>query len=228
MFLDGCTWSQMRSLYTTTALLKCTPALLVFIMCLQQTQNLLFVLAPVTQKGFHNTLCIISLLELAYTNRNKKTAQFIHFWSPHCFGSPTTGWKSVFTFCAREVSLFLGIICTFFPPSTYFHWKFQILFTRGSLCLLKPKKSCFCPNCFPDTMQWSAGHLGSAFAGMTPPHCYWSGTGSQPPNTTHRCHAALDTAPGEHRAVLGAQGKPHIFVSWVWLQENFSIAHEAA
>lgn len=205
------------------------PLLCLFSSCVSNKHRICFLFLLLSPKRGFTTHCVLSAcLNLLILTGIKR--QLSLFTSDHhiAFGSPTTGWKSVFTFCAREVSLFLGIICTFFPPSTYFHLKFQILFTRGSLCLLKPKKSCFCPNCFPDTMQWSAGHLGSAFAGMTPPHCYWSGTGSQPPNTTHRCHAALDTALGEHRAVLGAQGKPHIFVSWVWLQENFSIAHEAA
>lgn len=49
------------------------------------------------------------------------------------FGSPTISWNDFFVFCAREVSLFLGIICAFFPPSTfsieianYFHKGFTL------------------------------------------------------------------------------------------------------
>lgn len=62
--------------------------------CLQQTQNLLFVLSPVTQKGFHNMLYIISLLELAILIHWSWTAQVFQVslstaesWQPHSLHS---------------------------------------------------------------------------------------------------------------------------------------------
>lgn len=67
-------------------------------------------------------------LKITHTNQNEKTTQFTSFWS--LFGSPTISWKDFFIFCAREVSLFLGIICTFFPPSTFSTWNCKF-FSQG-------------------------------------------------------------------------------------------------
>lgn len=171
MFLDGCTWSQMRSLYTTTALLKCTPALLVFInetwMCVSNKHRICFLFLLLSPKRGFTTHCVLSAcLNLLILTGIKRHLSL--FTSDHhiAFGSPTTGWKTFFTFCAREVSLFLGIICAFFPPSTYFHLKFQILFTRVHFVCLSQKnpvsaQTVFLTQCSGLLVIWGLLLLGS-------------------------------------------------------------------
>lgn len=82
-------------------------------------------------------------LEVTHINQSDKTARFTHFWLPHWFWVPH-----------RQLERFLQILCQrseseswhylyILPSFPTFHLKLQVLFTRGSLCLLKPKKPSF-------------------------------------------------------------------------------------
>lgn len=96
-------------------------------------------------------------LEVTHINQSDKTARFTHFDHHIVFGSPTVSWKDFFRFCAREVSLRLGIICTFFPssPLSTRNCKF---FSQGvrSVCWSQ-KTPVSCPNFIPDTVQQAFG-----------------------------------------------------------------------
>lgn len=82
-------------------------------------------------------------LKITHTNQNEKTTLFTNFWPLHCFWVPHHQLERLLhILCQRSESVswhYLYIL----PSFHIFHLKLQILFTRGSLCLLKPKPLCF-------------------------------------------------------------------------------------
>lgn len=82
-------------------------------------------------------------LKITHTNQNEKTTGFTNFWPLHRFWVPHHQLERLLhILCQRSESVswhYLYIL----PSFHIFHLKLQILFTRGSLCLLKPKKPLF-------------------------------------------------------------------------------------
>lgn len=136
--------------------------------CVSDKHRICFLFLLLSPKRDFTTHCIVlTYLKITYTNRNKKTTPFIHFWSPHCVWVPHHHLESLLhILCKRSESVSRHYL-RIFPSFHIFHLKFQILFSKGSFCLLKKKNPVSCPNFIPDTMQWAVGHLGSASAGMT-------------------------------------------------------------
>jgi len=78
-------------------------------------------------------------LKITHTNQNEKTTRFTNFWPLHCFWVPHHQLERLLhILCQRSEFVFWHCLYTL-PSFHIFHLKLQILFTRGSLCLLKPK-----------------------------------------------------------------------------------------
>lgn len=112
--------------------------------CVSDKHRICFLFLLLSPKRDFTTHCIVlTYLKITYTNRNKKTTQFIHFWSPHCVWVPHHHLESLLhILCERSESVSRHYLCIF-PSFHIFHLKFQILFTKGSFCLLKQKKILF-------------------------------------------------------------------------------------
>lgn len=223
-FLGVCTWTQMSSLYTATAPLKCSVCFHQWNMylCLQQTQNLLFVLLLSPKRDF-TTYCVLSThLKITYPNRSKKTAQFIHFWSPRCFWVPHHQLERLLhILCQRSESVswhYLYIL----PSFHIFPLEISNSFHKGfTLCAEAKKKSCFLPKlyCWHNAMScWS---FGVCFCWDDSDHT--SGSVAQRTNPTAHCwHTGEDKAgPGNSgfreklTSLLQGSACKKIFIFWV-------------